>query len=226
MRIAPIETPSGLFMRLSYWLLRRQLGKTITPWKVIFARIPGAIPAQLGIYWGLERGVPARSRPAAPAASVRRRRERVRVLRRHRTRPGGAASRSAGEDRRGRELPDGPALHRARADRAGVRRGGEPDAPRDGRDVRRAPPAVRRARDRRDHLAERGRELLQPAERAARHRSRRPVRDRRSSCAARPAAATGRLTPRQRGSASVSRPSAQSAPSTSRRPRSCVAAWK
>ena len=57
MRIAPIETPSGLFMRLSYWLLRRQLGKTITPWKVIFARLPGAIPAQLGIYWGLERGV-------------------------------------------------------------------------------------------------------------------------------------------------------------------------
>jgi hypothetical protein len=57
MRIDPIEAPSGLFMRLSYWLLRRRLGKTITPWKVIFARLPGAIPAQLGIYWGLERGV-------------------------------------------------------------------------------------------------------------------------------------------------------------------------
>jgi AhpD family alkylhydroperoxidase len=57
MRIAPIEAPKGLLMRLSYWLLRRQLGKTITPWKVIFARLPGAIPSQLGIYWGLERGV-------------------------------------------------------------------------------------------------------------------------------------------------------------------------
>lgn len=57
MRIAPIEKPNGLLMRLSYWLLRRQLGKTITPWKVIFARLPGAIPSQLGIYWALERGV-------------------------------------------------------------------------------------------------------------------------------------------------------------------------
>ena len=57
MRIEPIEAPKGLLMRLSYWLLRRQLGKTITPWKVIFARLPGAIPSQLGIYWGLERGV-------------------------------------------------------------------------------------------------------------------------------------------------------------------------
>src|SRR5262245_29375545 len=57
MRIEPIEAPKGLLMRLSYWLLRRQLGKTITPWKVIFARLPRAIPSQLGIYWGLERGV-------------------------------------------------------------------------------------------------------------------------------------------------------------------------
>jgi len=57
MRIAPIETPKGPLQHLSYWLLRRRLGKTITPWKVIFARLPGAIPAQLGIYWGLERGL-------------------------------------------------------------------------------------------------------------------------------------------------------------------------
>lgn len=57
MRIEPIETPKGLLMRLSYWLLHRRLGKTITPWKVIFARLPAAIPSQLGIYWGLERGV-------------------------------------------------------------------------------------------------------------------------------------------------------------------------
>jgi AhpD family alkylhydroperoxidase len=57
MRIEPIETPKGLLMRLSYWLLHQRLGKTITPWKVIFARLPAAIPSQLGIYWGLERGV-------------------------------------------------------------------------------------------------------------------------------------------------------------------------
>src|SRR5262249_33044712 len=57
MRIEPIEAPKGLLMRLSYRLLRQRLGKTITPWKVIFARLPAAIPSQLGIYWGLERGV-------------------------------------------------------------------------------------------------------------------------------------------------------------------------
>jgi len=36
-----------------YWLMSRQFGKAITPAKVIFARMPRAIAAQLGIYWGL-----------------------------------------------------------------------------------------------------------------------------------------------------------------------------
>jgi alkylhydroperoxidase family enzyme len=58
MRLTPIESPSSPALRLVYWLLRRRLGKTITPWKVIFARLPRAIPAQLGIYWALERGLP------------------------------------------------------------------------------------------------------------------------------------------------------------------------
>ena len=46
------------------------------------------------------------------------------------------------------------------------------------RDLRRAPDALQRARDRRDHLAERARELLQPLEPAARHRGRRALRHR------------------------------------------------
>ena len=58
MRLTPIETPSNPLLRLVYWLVRRRLGKTITPWKVIFARLPSTIPAQLGIYWALERGLP------------------------------------------------------------------------------------------------------------------------------------------------------------------------
>jgi AhpD family alkylhydroperoxidase len=58
MRLTPIETPRNPLLLLTDWLLRRRLGKTITPWKVIFARLPRTVPAQLGIYWGLERGLP------------------------------------------------------------------------------------------------------------------------------------------------------------------------
>jgi alkylhydroperoxidase family enzyme len=58
MRLTPIEAPRNPFMRLTYRLLRRRLGTVITPWKVIFARLPAAVPAQLGMYWALERGLP------------------------------------------------------------------------------------------------------------------------------------------------------------------------
>ena len=57
MRIAPVERPRGLLFRLFLRLVRRQFGKTLTPYSVVFARMPGALWAQLGIYWGLERAV-------------------------------------------------------------------------------------------------------------------------------------------------------------------------
>jgi AhpD family alkylhydroperoxidase len=40
MRLAPIERPRGLLLRLGYWLCRRQLGAVISPFKVIYARAP------------------------------------------------------------------------------------------------------------------------------------------------------------------------------------------
>src|SRR5262245_29040151 len=58
MRITPIETPGTPLLRFTYWMIRRRLGKIITPWKVIFARPPRAVPTQLAIYWGLEKGLP------------------------------------------------------------------------------------------------------------------------------------------------------------------------
>jgi alkylhydroperoxidase family enzyme len=58
MRLTPIETPRNPFLRFTYRLLRRRLGTVITPWKVITARLPATVPAQLGIYWALERGLP------------------------------------------------------------------------------------------------------------------------------------------------------------------------
>jgi AhpD family alkylhydroperoxidase len=57
MRITPIEKPRGFLQGLFSRFLRRQFGKTITPYKVVFARMPAALWAQLGIYWGLERGL-------------------------------------------------------------------------------------------------------------------------------------------------------------------------
>lgn len=40
MRLRPIEKPTGLVLRIAYWMTRRQFGKVMTPLKVITARIP------------------------------------------------------------------------------------------------------------------------------------------------------------------------------------------
>ncbi len=40
MRLEPIEKPKGLMMRIAYWMTRRQLGKVMTPMKVIYPRMP------------------------------------------------------------------------------------------------------------------------------------------------------------------------------------------
>jgi AhpD family alkylhydroperoxidase len=57
MRLTPVDKPPNRFVRLFYRLLRRQFGKPLTPYQVVFARFPGAIWTQLAIYWGLGRGV-------------------------------------------------------------------------------------------------------------------------------------------------------------------------
>ena len=53
MRIQPIESPRNPVLRLMYWIMNRQFGKPITPFKVVFARLPRTVAAQLGIYFGL-----------------------------------------------------------------------------------------------------------------------------------------------------------------------------
>jgi alkylhydroperoxidase family enzyme len=37
------EKPKGLMMRIAYWMTRRQLGKVMTPMKVVYPRIPEAL---------------------------------------------------------------------------------------------------------------------------------------------------------------------------------------
>lgn len=58
MRLTPIDAPRNVLVRLLYRAAQRQFGRTITPLKVIFARLPWAVPAQLGIYAGLGKGIP------------------------------------------------------------------------------------------------------------------------------------------------------------------------
>lgn len=43
MRLEPIERPKGLRMRLAFWMTQRQFGKVITPMKVMYPRMPGAL---------------------------------------------------------------------------------------------------------------------------------------------------------------------------------------
>ena len=43
MRLAPIEKPKGLRMRIAFWMTRRQLGKVLTPMKVLYPRMPGVL---------------------------------------------------------------------------------------------------------------------------------------------------------------------------------------
>ncbi len=48
-RLAPIEHPKGLVMRLAYWGTRRKFGKVMTPLKVVNARLPGSAKVTIAL---------------------------------------------------------------------------------------------------------------------------------------------------------------------------------
>lgn len=50
MRLKPIEKPASLKLRLVYSLMRRQLGKTPTPIKVLSARMPSSVKVTTTMY--------------------------------------------------------------------------------------------------------------------------------------------------------------------------------
>jgi AhpD family alkylhydroperoxidase len=52
MRIQPLPSRNPL-LRLIDRVMARTFGRPVTPYQVIFTRLPRAIGAQLGIYWGL-----------------------------------------------------------------------------------------------------------------------------------------------------------------------------
>lgn len=49
MRLAAIEKPRGVMLRLAYWMSRRRLGKAVTPLKVVYARVPWFLRTGYGI---------------------------------------------------------------------------------------------------------------------------------------------------------------------------------
>ena len=49
MRLAPIERPSNLLVRIAYWVSKRQLGAVMTPMKVIYARVPRLLRTTLSL---------------------------------------------------------------------------------------------------------------------------------------------------------------------------------
>lgn len=57
MRLAPIEKPSGLFMKLAYRLSRMKFGTVVTPLKVVYARVPAAVRVSLAVTKFLTKGV-------------------------------------------------------------------------------------------------------------------------------------------------------------------------
>ena len=51
MRLEPIARPPTVMARVAYWMMQRQLGKVITPARVIYNRLPG----MYGLSWWLLR---------------------------------------------------------------------------------------------------------------------------------------------------------------------------
>ncbi len=43
MRLKPIDKPKGISMRFAFWMTQKQLGKVLTPMKVLYPRMPGAL---------------------------------------------------------------------------------------------------------------------------------------------------------------------------------------
>jgi alkylhydroperoxidase family enzyme len=43
MRLATIENPPGLFLKIAYWFSKKQFGKVLSPMKIIYARKPSLL---------------------------------------------------------------------------------------------------------------------------------------------------------------------------------------
>jgi AhpD family alkylhydroperoxidase len=173
MRLTPLEDPPSLLGRLLDLAIRRTLGRSITPSRVVYNRVPAAwrIALAFQLYERFGAKLPhdlilllstrvAMINGCAFCVDIKR---ATAIRNRLGTRPIRCA--------RGLARPSGLRCPRTGGPR--LRRGGDAKQTRLRRDLRRRAPALRRPRDRRADARERDRELLQPAEPAARGRGRR-----------------------------------------------------
>ena len=123
MRLEPIEKPTGLLMRIAFWMTRRQLGKVITPMKVMYPRMPGVLKLSYEIQKFEQKGIrlePGLHFMVGTLASQLNGCSfcvaiaRAMAIRKHL---------GYGEVQRALRVPDEPALFRAGACGAGVRGG-------------------------------------------------------------------------------------------------------
>ena len=56
-RLEPIEHPTNLFTRFAYWMMKRRLGKVMTPAKVVYARMPKSLILAQTEVWVMEKGL-------------------------------------------------------------------------------------------------------------------------------------------------------------------------
>lgn len=55
MRLAPIDHPPSLILRLLFWLSRRIVGRVLAPMRVLYPRLPGFVRPHLGMMRFAER---------------------------------------------------------------------------------------------------------------------------------------------------------------------------
>jgi AhpD family alkylhydroperoxidase len=57
LRLAPLDRPRGLLLRLFNWAMRRRMGKEMMPARVIYTRLPSLLWRTLPMYHLMERGL-------------------------------------------------------------------------------------------------------------------------------------------------------------------------
>lgn len=57
LRLAPLDRPRGLLLRLFNWAMRRRMGKEMMPARVIYARFPTLLWRTIPMYHLMERGL-------------------------------------------------------------------------------------------------------------------------------------------------------------------------
>ncbi len=177
MRLKPIEQPKGLWMRFAFWMTRRQLGKVLTPMKVLYPRMPGVLKLSYEIQKfensGLHLDPGLHFLVATLVSDINGCSFCVDISRAMAVRKHLEMEKLNGTLR----VPDEPAFFRSRARRPLLRgRGHAPQACLRFH-LRDAPQTLQRGRDRGAHLAQRRAQLLQPHQLAPGNRIRRPLRD-------------------------------------------------